>query len=256
MLSDKDFLRYQRQVALPEIAEQGQERLLRSTVLIIGCGGLGNIAALYLAASGVGNLILVDDDVVEDSNLQRQIAYRETDLNKTKVSALAGQIGTLNSSIRVRTIGKRIGEQQLSIEVMLADVVLDCTDNFESRHLINRICFAQSKPLISGAAVGWSGQFAIYDYSVSDKENCPCYQCLVPEEESPNDRNCSTLGVMGPVVGTIGNYQSIAAIQKLALGKFLASTNTLHLFEAKNMVWQTFEINKDKQCPICSGVTE
>ncbi len=149
MLSDFEFIRYQRQLALPEVGEQGQRNLLDSHVLVIGCGGLGNAAALYLAASGVGKIVLVDDDCVDSSNLQRQVAFKESQLGSPKVEALKQQLTELNGRSQVRTINKRMTQSQLALEVMLADLVLDCTDNFESRQQVNQACFGSNTPLIS-----------------------------------------------------------------------------------------------------------
>ena len=164
MLSDFEFIRYQRQLALPEVGEQGQRNLLDSHVLVIGCGGLGNAAALYIAASGVGKIVLVDDDCVDSSNLQRQVAFKESQLGSPKVEALKQQLSELNGRSQVRTINKRMTQSQLELEVMLADLVLDCTDNFESRQQVNQACFGSNTPLISGSAIGWKGQFIVFDY--------------------------------------------------------------------------------------------
>lgn len=257
MLTDKQFLRYQRQVALPEIAESGQVRLSESHVLIIGCGGLGSAASLYLASAGVGKLVVVDDDEVESSNLQRQVIYRERDLQVTKTQATVRQLTELNSMVQVRALNKRLDKAQLQLEVMLADVVLDCTDNMPTRQLINQVCFEQNTPLISAAAIGWQGQFAVFDYQTPSQdgvESKACYRCLYPFNEHQQHQKCSQSGVVGPVVGTLGNYQALAAIQKLATGTFHVETATLHLFDGLKMQWQTMGISKDKQCQVCAQV--
>ncbi len=255
MLSDKDFIRYQRQVTLPEIGEAGQIRLNQAHVLMIGCGGLGSAASLYLAAAGVGKLVVVDDDHVDSSNLQRQIVYRESDINVAKTEAMASQLGQLNSSTQVRTLTKRLDKSQLKLEVMLADVVLDCSDNLPTRQLINQVCFEQNTPLISAAAIGWQGQFAVFDYS-QKKQDTGCYRCLYPFDVIKQEVNCSDSGVIGPVVGTLGNYQAIAALQKLATGKFQVASSELHLFDGFRMSWQTMVINKDKECQLCQNECE
>lgn len=256
MLTDQQFLRYQRQVALPEIAESGQERLIKSHVLIIGCGGLGSAASLYLASAGVGKLVVVDDDEVDSSNLQRQIIYRERDLQLAKTEATVKQLSELNSMIQVRALHKRLDKAQLQLEVMLADVVLDCTDNMPTRQLINQVCFEQATPLISAAAIGWQGQFAVFDYQANSRadgeEGKACYRCLYPFDEMPQTQKCSESGVVGPVVGTLGNYQALAAIQKLATGQFHVETAKLHLFDGLKMQWQTMGISKDQQCQVCA----
>lgn len=257
MLTDKQFLRYQRQVALPEIAESGQARLSESHVLIIGCGGLGSAASLYLASAGVGKLVVVDDDEVESSNLQRQVIYRERDLQVTKTQATVRQLTELNSMVQVRALNKRLDKAQLQLEVMLADVVLDCTDNMPTRQLINQVCFEQNTPLISAAAIGWQGQFAVFDYQTPSQdgvESKACYRCLYPFDELQQHQKCSQSGVVGPVVGTLGNYQALAAIQKLATGTFHVEAATLHLFDGLKMQWQTMGISKDKQCQVCAQV--
>ena len=258
MITDKQFLRYQRQIALPEIGEHGQGQLSQSHVLIIGCGGLGSAASLYLAAAGVGKLVVIDDDEVDNSNLQRQVIYREKDLQVAKTEATARQLNSLNPMVQVRAINKRLDRTQLQLEIMLADVVLDCTDNMPTRQLINQVCFEQRTPLISAAAIGWQGQFAVFDYqapSEKEAESKACYRCLYPFDELPQTQKCSESGVVGPVVGTLGNYQAIAAIQKLATGKFHVETAKLHLFDGLKLQWQTMAISKDKQCQVCAQIS-
>ncbi len=252
MLTDKEFIRYQRQVSLPEIGEKGQIQLSKAHGLIIGCGGLGSAASLYLAAAGIGKLVIVDDDHVDSSNLQRQIVYRESDIDVAKAKAMAHQLNQLNDSIQVRTIEKRLDKSQMQLEVMLADIVLDCSDNLPTRQLVNQVCYEQNTPLISAAAIGWQGQFAVFDYP-QQKQNTGCYRCLYPFDELKQEMNCSDSGVVGPVVGTLGNYQALAALQKLATGKFQVTSGELHLFDGFRMSWQTMVINRDQNCPICQG---
>lgn len=250
MLNDEDFIRYQRQVSLPEVGENGQAQLNHSHALIIGCGGLGSAASLYLAAAGVGKFVVVDDDHVESNNLQRQVVYRECDISVAKTAAMAKQLTQLNSSVRVRTVAHRLDKLQLQLEVMLADVVLDCSDNMPTRQMINQVCYQQNTPLISAAAIGWQGQFAVFDYQ-QQEQNTGCYRCLYPFDELKQEANCSDFGVVGPVVGTLGNYQALAAIQKLATGKFHVASGQLHLFDGLRMNWQTMMINKDHACQVC-----
>ncbi|WP_117236445.1 HesA/MoeB/ThiF family protein [Vibrio maerlii] len=263
-LSDAAFLRYQRQVSLTEVGEQGQLKLNKAHVLIIGCGGLGSAAAQYLAASGVGRLVIVDDDVVESSNLQRQTVYRESDLGRPKAESMREQLMSLNSSIRVRSICERLDEKRLGLEVMLADVVLDCSDNMPTRQLINLTCFQQTTDLVSGSAIGWKGQFAVFEYSNRATVNqgepehrreskVACYRCLFPFDEVPNTAKCSESGIVGPVVGTIGNYQALATIQKLARGRYTLTPQTLHLFDGLSLQWQTLAIAPDPQCTVCGS---
>ncbi|ODS12785.1 HesA/MoeB/ThiF family protein [Vibrio scophthalmi] len=248
MLSDRLFLRYQRQVCLSDVSEQGQVSLINSHVLVIGCGGLGCAATLYLAAAGVGHLVVVDDDLVEESNLQRQVAYRQTDLHHNKAEALMQQLKQLNDSINVRAVERRLADEQLGLEIMLADVVLDCSDNLLTRQQVNRICSQQKTPLISAAAIGWQGQFTVFDYLPES----PCYRCLIPFDEMTQEGKCSDMGIIGPVVGVLGNYQALAAIQKLATGKFFVEPNHLHLFNGQTMQWKAIKIVRDSECKLCN----
>lgn len=248
MITDKQFLRYQRQISLPEIGEQGQERLLNSHVLIIGCGGLGSAVVLYLASAGVGKLVLVDDDTLETSNLPRQVIYRQQQIGELKANAAKMQIEQINSECSVRAICKRLDAVQLDLEVMLADVVIDCSDNLVTKQSINRACFGQSTPLITASAVGWEGQLAVFDFP-NEKA---CYRCLYPFDELAQSTRCSELGVVGPVVGTMGNMQALAAIQKLAMGQFLMPTSQLTRFDGKTLIWQQLTISRDRECTTCS----
>ena len=252
MLSDEQFIRYQRQVSLPEWGESGQEQVLKGHVLIIGVGGLGSAAALYLCAAGVGKLVLVDDDKVELSNLQRQVSYRDIDLEKPKTEALKTQLHALNAHCQIRTVGHRLSDSQLNLEIALADVVLDCSDNFETRHQINRLCFEAKRPLIFASAIGWQGQFAVFDFS-EPASLSGCYSCLLPEAAAGRQVNCSCsdIGVVGPVVGTLGNYQALATLHKLVFDRFAFPTNLFHVFDGKTLVWQRLSMTRDNHCAIC-----
>lgn len=251
MLSDRDFIRYQRQVSLPNIGEQGQAKLGRGHVLIIGCGGLGSAASLYLAAAGVGRLVLVDDDEVDSSNLQRQVVYRESQVGQDKVAAMAEQLTALNAELNVRVIAKRLDEKQLALEIMLADVVLDCTDNIASRQMINRLCYQQQTRLVFASAIGWQGQYCWFDFQQDTSSGC--YRCIYPFDELPQATKCSESGIVGPVVGTMGNYQALAAIQCLALEQPAIKANQLHLFDGLAMTWQTLSTHRDMSCSVCSS---
>lgn len=254
MLSDALFKRYQRLICLPEIGESGQKKLCDASVLIIGCGGLGNAAALYLAASGIGKLVICDDDVVEASNLSRQVAFRNEDLDTAKVVALAQQLRRLNPHTDIRTVQRRMDETSLPLEVTLADVVLDCSDNLDTRHLINQVCFYTGVPLISGAAIGWNGQIIAFDFSASSVHQ-GCYACMVPKDTSSKINNCSEMGVVGPVVGTIGNYQALLTLQYLVgLTEYLP--NHLYKFDGKSMDWRKLKLLADPDCPVCAGRQE
>ncbi|NOH72800.1 HesA/MoeB/ThiF family protein [Vibrio pectenicida] len=251
MINDREFIRYQRQIALPDIGEIGQVQLGKSHILMIGCGGLGSAAGLYLAAAGVGSLVIVDDDEVDMSNLHRQVVYREQNIKVAKTEAMASQLLALNSMVKVRTLNKRLEKAQLELEVMMADIVLDCSDNMPTRQLINQVCLEQATDLVSASAVGWQGQFCVFDY-LSATENQACYHCLYPFNELQQTRNCTTSGVVGPVVGILGNYQALAVIQKFATGKFHLETSKLHLFDGLKMDWKVMGIIKDQQCSVCS----
>lgn len=247
MLSDKQFLRYQRQICLDEVGEQGQERLLNCCVLLIGCGGLGNAAALYLAAAGVGKLVLADDDLVEESNLARQIGFRTSHIGMAKVAALAESLAQLNPECQIRPVNRRMDRALLSLEVMMADLVLDCSDNWSTRHQINQVCYEQGIPLISGSAIGWQGQLIGFDFT---QPNSGCYACFAPQQDQSVQR-CSEVGVMGPVVGTIGNLQALFALQTL-LGVDNVPFSQLHRFDGRQLRWQQWQLMRDPDCPVCA----
>ncbi len=255
MLNNQDFTRYQRQISLPDVGEKGQINIQKSHVLVIGLGGLGSAACSYLAAAGVGKIVMVDDDSVEVSNLQRQVAYQESDIGAPKTEALKRHIHALNQSTNTRCVENRMTDTQLSLEVSLADVVLDCSDNFQTRQQVNRACLQARKPLIFASAAGWQGQFAIFDFSRSAFHTLGCYHCLVPgmsAQTSSLNMTCEQLGVMGPVVGCLSNYQALAALQKIATDEFLTPTGVLHCFDGKHLTWQQFRLNRDPHCQVCS----
>ncbi|MCG3746428.1 HesA/MoeB/ThiF family protein [Vibrio cincinnatiensis] len=248
MLSDKQFLRYQRQICLNEVGEQGQAYLLNRSVLLIGCGGLGNAAALYLAAAGVGKLVLADDDLVEESNLARQIGFRTPQIGRAKASALAESLAQLNPECKIRPVNRRMDKSLLTLEAALADVVLDCSDNFLTRHSINQVCYEQGVPLISGSAIGWQGQLIGFDFT---QPNSGCYACFAPQEQQKSQR-CSDSGVMGPVVGTIGNLQALLALQAL-LKIDNVPFSQFHQFDGRHLSWQQWLLTPDPDCSICSS---
>lgn len=247
-LDDDDFLRYQRQVAIPQIGEAGQSLLMAGRVLIIGCGGLGSVVAPYLVGAGVGSLVIVDDDYVTVSNLHRQIVYRSGDLGRKKTTAMKSQLEQINPKVRIRTVDYRLKEEPLSFEVMMVDVVVDCSDNFSTRQLINKICFRHKKRLISGAVIGIDGQFAVYDY----QKNSPCYRCIYTEESKFHD-NCSSLGVLGPAVGVIGSLQALEVIKHLIpeLASSEASLHQLSVFDGKKLLLSQYAMQRDPNCPVC-----
>lgn len=249
MLTDPETLRYSRHLLLEDVGESGQLSLKSAKVLIIGMGGLGSPAALYLAAAGVGTLVISDFDHLEMSNLQRQIAYQTSDIGAAKAALMKQRLAALNPEIRVRSINTQMSESQLSMELILADIVLDCTDNMASRQMINSACVQACKPLIVGAAIRFEGQLMFFDHS---KVDSACYHCLFPNNDE-QVLNCSNAGVLGPVVGTIGTLQALEAIKYL-LGLPSGINNKLKLFDAKTLDWQTFAINKDPKCNVCGQI--
>lgn len=250
-LTDSEFQQYSRQIMVPEIAENGQRKLKSATVLIVGIGGLGSAASMHLAGSGIGSLVIADHDVVDVSNLQRQLIYRYTDLKTNKVEAAKEHLLAINPNIRIRAINRKLNGSQLELEVSMADVVLDCTDNLSSRYAINATCVKQKKVLISGAAIGWQGQLMLFDF---DKMSQGCYHCLFPSDSTSDElKNCASAGVIGPVVGTIGNLQALEAI-KYITNVSSTSFGKLHQFDAISNQWKTFELTADSQCNVC-GIT-
>ena len=246
MLSDAEMLRYSRHLLLEEVGESGQKDLKNARVLIIGMGGLGSPAAMYLAAAGVGSLVVSDFDSLEVSNLQRQIAYQSSDIGAAKVELMKQRLTMLNPEIRVRTVNSKMDEAQLLMELMMTDLVLDCTDNMASRQMINAACVKARVPLIVGAAIRFEGQLMFFDHR---QEDSACYHCLFPNSEEQS-LNCSNSGVLGPVVGTIGSMQALEAIKHI-VGLPSALKNCLKLFDGKTLDWQTFTIGKDPECTVC-----
>lgn len=231
---------------LPQIDVAGQEKLLASRVLIIGMGGLGSPVAMYLATAGVGHLVLVDDDKVELSNLQRQIAHGTPDINLSKVESAKQTLLNLNPEIKVTTYAERLTDKDLGYEVNLADVVIDGTDNFTTRFSINNTCVKNNTPLVSGAAIRMEGQVSVFNKTVES----PCYNCLY-KDEGELDTSCSSNGVLSPVVGIIGSIQATEAIKViLDIGDCL--DGKLLMLDALHMELRTLKLKKDLQCPTCN----
>jgi len=244
-MNDEQLLRYSRQFMLPQIDIEGQEKLLASQVLIIGMGGLGSPISMYLAAAGIGHLVLVDDDVVELSNLQRQIVHGTEDIGTSKVESAKQTIKSLNPEITVTCYEKRLDEKELAAEVLAADVVIDGTDNFTSRFTLNEHCVKNNTPLISGAAIRMEGQVSVFNKTPSS----PCYRCLY-KDEGELDASCSNNGVLSPVVGIIGSVQATEAIKVLLdMGDCL--DGKLLMLDALQMEWRTLKLKKDPACPVC-----
>lgn len=245
-MNDADFMRYSRQLLLEDVALEGQQKLLASKVLIVGLGGLGSPAALYLAAAGVGTLLLADDDNVHISNLQRQILFTTEDLEQPKSLVAQRHLQRLNPGIELEVMRERLSGESLIKAVKSVDLVLDCSDNMATRQAVNAACVAQSKPLISASAVGFGGQLMVL---TPPWEN-GCYRCVWPDEHEP-ERNCRTAGVIGPVVGVMGTLQALEAI-KLLTG-IAPATGSLRLFDARQHSWRTLTMQKAAQCPVCGG---
>ncbi|MEW6693208.1 MAG: molybdopterin-synthase adenylyltransferase MoeB [Pseudomonadota bacterium] len=247
MMNDQQLTRYSRQILLPQIDYEGQERLLESHALIVGLGGLGSPASLYLAAAGVGHLTLVDFDTVDLSNLQRQIVHRTTDVGRPKIESARDNLAALNPDVRIDALPGPLDEDALRIAVRAADVVLDCTDNFTARHAINRACVAERKPLVSAAAIRLEGQLSVFD---TRKDESPCYHCLY-REDGEELETCTRNGILAPVVGSLGTLQALEAI-KVLLGLGEPLVGRLLLFDALTFDLRTLRLKRDPSCPVCA----
>ena len=245
-MNDQDFMRYSRQILLEDIAVDGQQKLLASRVLIVGLGGLGSPAALYLAAAGVGHLVLADDDAVHISNLQRQILFTTEDIAQPKAQVAQQRLKQLNPAIELVAVAQRLSGDALHQQVAAVDLVLDCTDSLVSRQAINAACVAQNRPLITASAVGFGGQLMV----LTPPWAHGCYRCLWPDEVEPQ-RNCRTAGIVGPVVGVMGTLQALEAI-KLLCGMAVAD-NLLRLFDARDHQWRSIGLQRAANCPVCGG---
>ncbi|GHU14943.1 adenylyltransferase [Betaproteobacteria bacterium] len=248
-MDDTRLLRYSRHILLDELGIEGQERLLRSHVLIVGMGGLGSPAALYLASAGVGALTLADDDVVELSNLQRQIAHSEARIGESKAASAATALAALNPGIQVIPLHQRLAGEALEARVAAADLVLDCSDNFATRYAINRACVRQRKALVSGAAIRFGGQVSVYDLS---RPQSPCYHCLFPDGQDVEDLRCAVTGVFAPLTGVVGSLQAAEALKLLA-GIGTPLTGRLLLIDALTQTFRTISFGKDPACPVCAA---
>jgi molybdopterin-synthase adenylyltransferase len=246
-MDDAQRLRYSRHLLLNEFGEEAQERLLASHALVIGAGGLGSAALLYLASSGVGRITICDGDRVDLTNLQRQVVHRLDSVGRPKAASAAGTLAELNPDIRVEPLEERAGPERIAALVRGADVVLDCSDNFATRHAINRACVASRRPLVSGAGIRFDGQIAVFDLR---REDAPCYHCLFAEDASSAEERCATMGVFAPLVGIIGTFQALEAIKLLTgIGETLAGR--LVLFEALSSRWHEVKLTRDAHCRVC-----
>ena len=245
-MNDEQLLRYSRQIMLPQVDVAGQERLRSARMLVIGAGGLGSPAAMYLASAGIGELVIVDHDTVELSNLQRQLLHRDADIGRNKADSAQRTLTEVNPDISVIAIPEKLAGDALEAQVQAADVVLDCTDNFTTRFGINRACVQQLTPLVMGAAVRFEGQLSVFDTRQADS---PCYRCLYEEGSEPQE-TCAENGVLAPVVGIIGAMQALEAL-KLVLSIGSVLSGRLLLFDGLTQEWRTLKLRRDPACPVC-----
>jgi adenylyltransferase/sulfurtransferase len=248
-MNDEQLLRYSRHILLPEIGIEGQEKLLAAHALVIGAGGLGSPVALYLASAGVGRVTLCDDEDVDLTNLQRQIVHRTQSIGAKKVDSARATLAAINPEVRVAGLAERVDERRLVELAAQADVVIDGSDNFATRHAVNRACARLRKPLVSGAAVRFDGQVAVFDLRAPGSA---CYACLFPEDAESEDVRCAVMGVFAPLTGIVGSIQAAEALKLLAgAGETLAGR--LLLLDALAMQVRTIRLARDPACPVCAG---
>ena len=247
-MNDDQLLRYSRHILLDELGIEGQQRLLVARALVIGAGGLGSPVALYLATAGVGTITIVDDDTVDLTNLQRQIVHTVERIGVPKAESAARTLHAINPEVRVIGLRERADAARLMALVADADVVIDCSDNFATRHAVNAACVAHAKPLVSGAAIGFDGQISVYDTRDAAR---PCYACLFPPDAAFEEVRCATMGVFAPLVGIIGSLQAAEALKLLAgIGSSLAGR--LQMLDARTMEWTEIAMARTPDCPVCA----
>ncbi len=246
-MNDDQLLRYSRHILLEEIGIEGQQRLLDSHALVIGAGGLGSPVALYLGSAGVGQLTVVDHDTVDVTNLQRQIAHSMARVGAPKVDSIRQAVAALNPEVQVHTVAQRADAALLDELVARADVVLDCSDNFSTRQAVNAACVRLHKPLVSGAAIRFDGQLAVYDPRTADS---PCYACVFPPQDDFEETRCATLGVFAPLVGIIGTLQAAEAL-KLLSGAGTPLAGRLLMLDGRHMAFSEIQIPRNPACPVC-----
>ena len=247
-MNDQQLLRYSRHILLPDIGIEGQEKIRAAHALVIGAGGLGSPVALYLASAGIGTLTICDGDTVDLTNLQRQIVHRNDAIGTPKAESARNTLGAINPEVRVHAVCERLAGAALTERVAAADIVLDCSDNFSTRHAINAACVAHRKPLVSGAAIRFDGQLAVFDLRQAES---PCYQCLFPAGGDDSDMRCAVMGVFAPLVGIIGSTQAAEALKLLA-GAGTSLTGRLLLLDALNMEWRSMRLQRDSGCSVCA----
>jgi len=245
-MNDNQLLRYSRQIMLPQIDIEGQQKILAANVLIVGAGGLGSPAAMYLAAAGIGSITIYDNDEVDLSNLQRQIAHHTPDIGTDKVISTRQTLKNLNPDVNVKAVKQRLTGEKLDLEVINADVVLDCSDNFPTRFAINNACVKHKTALISGAAIRFEGQVSVFTPGFN---NSPCYNCLY-NSDGEELQNCATNGVIAPITGIVGSIQALEAM-KLIMGIGETLTGRLLLLDGLTMEWNTIKLKKNPKCPTC-----
>ncbi|MGE5651985.1 MAG: HesA/MoeB/ThiF family protein [Bacillota bacterium] len=246
-MNDNQLLRYSRHILLDDIGIEGQEKLLAARALVIGAGGLGSPAAYYLASAGVGKITLVDNDSVDLTNLQRQILHTTERVGQPKAHSGKQTLEKINPDIEIVALSERVEGERLSELVAQASVVLDCSDNFATRHAVNRACVEHEVPLVSGAAIRFDGQISVFDARHADT---PCYACLFPPDQEFEEVLCSTMGVFAPLVGIIGTMQAAEALKVIAdIGESLAGR--LLLLDARHMEWTSIRVARNAGCPVC-----
>lgn len=248
-MNDQQLLRYSRHILLDDIGVEGQARLLQSHALVIGAGGLGSPVALYLGTAGVGRLTLVDHDTVDLTNLQRQVAHTLSRVGQPKAESAGMTVRAINPDVQLRAIARRADAALLDELVADAQVVLDCSDNFKTRHAVNAACVKHGVPLVSGAAIGFDGQVSVYDVR---QPQAPCYACLFPPDAALEEAACATLGVFAPLVGIIGAVQAAEALKLLCgIGQPLAGR--LLMLDARTMAWDELRLQRQPACPVCGA---
>jgi molybdopterin-synthase adenylyltransferase len=248
-VTDDQLLRYSRHILLNEIGVEGQEKLLASHVLIIGAGGLGSPVALYLGSAGVGHITIADNDTVDATNLQRQIAHSLAKVGVNKAQSASQSIASINPEVRVTCIEQRADAVLLSTLVAQVDVVVDCCDNFATRHAVNAACVQHRKPLVSGAAIRFDGQITVYD---SRNAKSPCYACVFPPDSTFEETRCATMGVFAPLVGIIGSMQAAEAL-KLLTGAGQTLTGRLQMLDGRSMEWNEVRMPRSPDCSVCGA---
>jgi len=248
-VNDAQLLRYSRHILLDELGVEGQQRLLASHALLIGAGGLGSPVALYLGSAGVGRLTVIDDDTVDETNLQRQIAHNLARVGRPKAESVREAVAALNPDVQVTALNQRADDTLLDAWVPTADVVIDGCDNFATRQLVNRACVRHGKPLVSGAAIRFDGQLGVFDPRVAD---APCYACVFPPDAGVEEVRCATMGVFAPLVGIVGSMQAAEALKLLA---GLGSRRTSHLLmlDGRELAFHDIALKRDPHCPVCGS---